>query len=415
METQDVRIRDKPFPGVNDPAGRTLGDEEIAMLTEVIRSARLNRGTGSKVTQLEKAFAARYGVAHCTASTSGTSAIHVALGALELEPGDEVITAPITDMGTVIPILLQNCVPVFADVDSRTLCLDPADLERRITPRTRAVIAVHLVGNACDMDAIMAIGRRHNLIVIEDCAQAYLTEYRGRLVGTIGDAGCFSLQQSKHITAGDGGLTITNNPRLGERMALFANKGWPNYGQSGRDYVMFGVNYRMTELQAAVALAQLPKLDGVVERRVASADAITAGIRDVPGLLPPQAPPNGRHSYWFYPLLTDPAELGMPTAELARRLRELGIPAGHGYIGKPIFLYDLLRKKQVYGHTHYPWDAPGRENLPEVRYEPGACPQTEDALSRLIVLPCNEGFTAQDAQDIVDGIRRAVSGVSGAA
>ena len=406
VESETTKMRTTPFPGVNDPAGRTLGDEEIALLTEVIRSARLNRGAGTMVARLEKEFAAYYGVGHCTASTSGTSAIHVAVGALDLEPGDEVITAPITDMGTVIPILLQNCVPVFADVDPRTLCLDPADVERRITPRTRAIIAVHLVGNACDMDAIMAIARRHNLTVIEDCAQAYLTKYKGKLAGTIGNIGCFSLQQSKHITCGDGGLTITNDARLGERMALFANKGWPNYGKSGRDYVMFGVNYRMTELQAAVALAQLPKLEGVVQRRIAAADALTAAIKDLPGLLPPDVPPGCRYTYWFYSLLTEPDKLGMPTAEFARRLRELGIPAGHGYIGKPIFLYDLLRNKQVYGHTHYPWDAPGREGLPEVRYEEGACPQTEDALSRLVVLPCNEGMTARDAADIATAIRR---------
>jgi perosamine synthetase len=408
-ETKLAPVRTAPFPGINDPAGRTLGDEELALLTEVIRSAKLNRGAGSKVAELERTFAARYGRRFCTTSTSGTAAIHVALGALTLEPGDEVITAPITDMGTVIPILLQNCVPVFADVDPTTLCLDPADVERRITPRTRVIIAVHLVGNACDMDAIMAIARRHNLTVIEDCAQAFLTEYKGRLVGTIGDIGCFSLQQSKHITCGDGGLTITDDERLGERLALFANKGWPNYGKGGRDYVMFGVNYRMTELQAAVVLAQLPKLDGVVARRIAAADAITAAIAGIPGLLPPQSPPGGRHSYWFYPLLTQPEQLGWSTADFARRLRELGIPAGHGYTGKPIFLYDLLRNQQVYGHSHYPWDAPGREGLPPVRYEPGVCPQTEDALARLVVIPCNEGFTAQDAQDIGKAIRLAAS------
>jgi perosamine synthetase len=259
------------------------------------------------------------------------------------------------------------------------------------------------------MDAIMAIARRHDLTVIEDCAQAYLTEYKGHLVGTIGDIGCFSLQQSKHITCGDGGLTIADDARLGERLALFANKGWPNYGKGGRDYVMFGVNYRMTELQAAVALAQLPKLEGVVARRVAAADAVTAAIKGIPGLLPPQAPPNGRHSYWYYPLLTEPQKLGRSTAEFARRLRELGIPTTHGYYGKPVYLYELLRDKQVYGHSHYPWDAPGREGLPEVNYEPGACPQAEATVERLVILPCNEGLTTQDTHDIAEAIRQAAS------
>ncbi len=399
-------VRTDPLPSYSDASGRDLGDEELRELEEVIRSGRLNRGAGKKVTQLEQEFAAWCGRRHATASTSGTAAIHVALGALDLEPGDEVITAPITDMGTIIPILLQNCVPVFADVDPETLTLDPQDLARRLTPKSRAIIPIHLVGHPCDMDPILALARERGLAVIEDACQAYGARYRGQRLGTLGDFGCFSLQQSKHITTGDGGLTVADDDRLGERAALFANKGWPNYGQGGRDYVCFGVNYRMTELQAAVARAQLRKLDRIVAARVRAAERITAGIRGLTGVSPPAEREWATPSYWFYSLRVQPERLTVPPAEFARALSAEGVPAGAGYIGKPIFLYDLLRRKQVYGTSRYPWDAPQRAGLPEPRYEPGECPGAERGLNELIVLPMNEYFTDTDCDAIAAAVRK---------
>jgi len=403
-------IRTAPYPIVSNASGRTFGPEELSLLREVIESGSLNRGAGTKVAQLEKQFADFYGVAHCTASTSGTAAIHIALGAINPEPGDEIITAPITDMGTVIPILLQNCIPVFADVDPATFNLDPEDLRRKITDRTKAIIPIHLIGAPCDMDPIMSIAEQHHLFVIEDCSQAYLTEYKGKRVGTFGHFGCFSLQQSKHMSTGDGGLTITNDQALGERADLFANKGWPNYGHGGRDYVMFGVNYRMTELQAAVGLAQLAKLPDVVRARQERAALLTALIAEAPGLLTPAVPQGGTHTYWFYPLRVQQEVLGISTGLFARALSAEGIPASAHYIGKPIFLYDLLRNKRVYGSSHCPWDCP-RSALREVSYEPGACPNTEKALDDLVVLPMNEKFTEQDVRDIAAAIHKVLEGL----
>ena len=192
------------WPRLGIPVGVTWAMRRLAQLTEVIRSGALNRNNGTKVQALEAAWAERHGVRFATAATSGTAAIHVALGALHLEPGDEVITTPITDWGTVGPILAQNCVPVFADIDPRTYCLDPEQAAAAITPRTRAIIAVHLMGQPCDMDAFLDLARRHNLYLIEDCAQSHFATWRGQVVGSIGDIGCFSLQQSKVITTGDG-------------------------------------------------------------------------------------------------------------------------------------------------------------------------------------------------------------------
>src|SRR6266540_7381686 len=214
-------VRSRPEVGRRAP----FGWEELRLLRDAVASQNLCCIGGQMVSAFEREFAEAYGSPYAVASTSGTSAIHVALGALDLNPGDEVITAPITDLGTIIPILYQGAIPVFADIDD-SYNMDPSEVERKITSRTRAIIAVHLFGNPCDMDAMVRIAKRHNVVLIEDCAQAHFAEYKGRYAGTIGDIGCFSFQQSKHMTTGDGGMTITGNKTYYERMKLFADKGF---------------------------------------------------------------------------------------------------------------------------------------------------------------------------------------------
>jgi dTDP-4-amino-4,6-dideoxygalactose transaminase len=234
------------------PKERKVGEDELEELREVIESAWLFRWGGKKVEAFEKAFAERHGVRFAIACTSGTAAIHLAIAALQLDPGDEVITAPITDIGTVTPILKEGGIPIFADIDPETGNIDPESAEKLISPRTKAILVVHLAGNPCDMDAFMDIAKRHNLTLIEDCAQAHLAEYKGKLVGTIGQIGCFSLQQSKHITTGDGGVAITDDEELATKMALFMDKGWERGAMTPhRKYVMLGLNYRMNELTGA--------------------------------------------------------------------------------------------------------------------------------------------------------------------
>ena len=289
--------RTEPFPK------RTpFGDEEIALVTEAIRSQNLFGLGGPKVTALEKDFAALYGAKYAVASTSGTSAIHVAVGTVNPNPGDEIITAPITDAGTIVPIVYQNCIPIFADVDE-TYNMDPADVERKITDRTAAIIVVHLLGTACNMDAMVDIARRHKLPLIEDCSQAHVTKYKGRFLGTLGDIAAFSLQQSKHMTTGDGGVTITSRDEWAERMFLFRDKGWtrkPGWGP--RSYEFLALNYRMTELQGAVALAQVKKVRGVVEKRMELGNYLTEMISDLPGIGTAPVTPGSEHSYWMYAL-----------------------------------------------------------------------------------------------------------------
>jgi dTDP-4-amino-4,6-dideoxygalactose transaminase len=404
-------VRTRPFPTINDSLGRHVGDEELALLEEVIRSGQLNRNTGKKVAALETAWAEMFGVTHAVASTSGTAAIHVAVGALPLNPGDEIITTPITDWGTIGPILAQGCVPVFADVDPRTYSLNPEEVERRVSGRTRAIVAVHLLGQPCDMDAMRQIARRHDLLLVEDCAQAMLAKWRGELVGTMGDIGSFSLQQSKVISTGDGGMTIANDETLGTHAALFADKGWARrVRQSGRrEHRTFGLNYRMTELQGAVALAQLAKAPSFVERRRRAAAVLNEQLAGVPGIETPYVLDGAEPVYWFYLVSLDKAALSVDQPTFTRALRAEGIPITGVHSGEPMYLQEMFQRKQVFGTSHYPFDYAGR-NVDDVDYSRGLCPVAEEltdpARSRSFLVPCNEGVTEEDAAEMAAAIRK---------
>ena len=257
------------------PDGNKFGKEELRELTDVVNSGTMSRFGGTKVEQFENEFAEIHGAKYGIASSSGTASLHIAIGMLNPSPGDEIIVAPITDIGSVIPILAQTAIPIFCDVRRDTFNMDPKDIERKITDKTKAIMVVHVFGNPCDMDAIMGIAGRHNLAVIEDCSQAHLSEYKGRLVGTIGDIACFSLQQSKHITCGDGGIVLTNNDDYGTRGKLFMDKGWDRSLDGPPKYRIFAPNYRMNELSGAVALAQVRKMRDVVALRRARGDLLS--------------------------------------------------------------------------------------------------------------------------------------------
>lgn len=387
---------------------REIGEPEARHLQRVFEQQVMNRWSGGRlVDEFEEAFARFYGAGMAVASTSGTAAIHIAVGAIDPDPGDEIITSPITDIGTVIPIVAQNAIPVFADVDPDTFNIDPDDLERRITPRTRAIIPVHLGGNPCDMDRILAIARARGLRVIEDCSQCYCGEYRGTWTGRLGDFGCFSLQQSKHMTTGDGGITITDDIDLGERAKKFGAKGRPLYTPDGaRHYHSFGFNYNMTELQAAVALGQLERLRGVCESRTRHGERLTQLLAGLPGIRPQRVLEGCRSVYWFYAMRLVEVEAGLSPRRFAECMRAEGIPCGVHYIGKPIFLYESLRNKRVYGTSHFPWSL--QDPATAVRYEEGECPNTERVLSEMITLPIHEKFTDRDIRDIADAAEKVI-------
>lgn len=395
-------VRTTPLPSVGNKSGRDIGQEELANLTEVINTGTLFRYGGKFVDQLENEFSAMLGMKHGISSTSGTSALHIAIAAIGPNPGDEIITAPITDMGTLIGILAQNAIPVFADLDPKTYTIMPESVEALITEKTKAIIPVHLFGQTADMDPILAIGKKYGIKVIEDCCQAYFSEYKGRLSGTMGDINAFSMQQSKHMTTGDGGITVTNDDALNTRAKLFMDKGWPREPGVPREYLFLGMNYRMNELTGAVAVAQMRKVQSVVERRRKVADAMTKLISTAPGVNLPYVRENCKHSWWLYPITIDPAVLKCTSAEFAQALSKEGIPASVGYIGKPIFTTEIFQKQRVYGYG-CPFTC---QHTTPREYKESDTPNTLKILADIMPLSINEYFTQKDIEDYGTAINK---------
>lgn len=391
------------LPSDQDATGRTLGEEEIALLIEVIRSGTLTSTKGTFVKTFEEQFAATLGVRHVYACASGSAAVHTAIAAIDPTPGDEIITSPITDMGALTPILYQGAIPVFADVDPKTYNVTALSIEPRLSQRTRAIIVTHLFGNPCEMGEIMELANSRGIPVIEDCAQAFLTEYDNRRVGTIGAIGCFSLQQGKHMTTGEGGLVTTNDEQLARRMFLFINKAW-GYGDSNPDHYFLALNYRLSELQGAVALAQLAKLDWVVESRIRSAEMLTDELQELRGIETPLVHPKSKHVYWKYCLRVDGRVIADGAQGMARALKEKGIASAPRYIQKPAFMCEVFQKQRTFGQSNYPFNLARAE---AVDYRPENFPGTFEALEGVLVLPWNERYTKEHVHYIADAIREA--------
>ncbi len=397
-----------PLLSDRNAGGRSLGEEELSLLKEVIESGNLFTIGGTKAPQFEHELEEMFGIAHARAVCSGSAAVHTALGALDIAPGDEIVTSPITDMGAISPILFQGAVPVFADVDPDTLNVTAGTLEPRITDRTRAIVITHLFGNPCDMHPIMALAKARGIPVVEDAAQAYLATYNGKLVGTIADIGAFSLQQTKQMTCGEGGFVITNSGDLARRARLWADKGW-GYGDPSPDHEFLGLNYRMTELQAAVALAQLRKLRDMVAQRVRMADLLRDLLADVPGLTPLPTTPGATQTYWKFVLLVNRSELGIGPDDIGKELKELGVWNAPRYIVKPAFMCKQFQERITFGDTRYPYSshagAPDVERLDDY-------PGCRDGLAQVLVLPWTERyeevhvkFIAQQVREVVERLR----------
>ncbi len=395
-------VRTCPFP-----RRQPFGEDDLKEVREALESQDLFFTSGNKIAALEREFAEKYGARYAVATTSGTAAVHMAVAALNAGPGDEIITAPVTDFGTIAGIIFQGLIPVFADWKPGTFNMDPAEVEKKITGRTRGLIAVHLFGNPCDMDAIVAAAARHKLTVIEDCAQAYCTSYKGKWVGSIGDIGTFSMQQTKHLPAGEGGMTITGNPDYAMRMALFRDKGWENRNRWGpRTYTFLGLNYRMNELTGAVARAQLRKVEGVVRAMNRLGNLLTDLIKDIDGIFPCPVTPGGEHSYWLYAFRVT----GFDPQKFIDVLKAEGIPAAWGYTITPIYLCtDALAHKRTFGDTSYPFDSPYVDG--SIEYKEGLCPVAERELKEIGTLRFYENWSEEDIRDVAEAFRKAAAGL----
>ena len=366
---------------------KCFGEEELANLREVLESGELWRGTfGNFVPKFEEAIGKYYGRKYVHAVNSGTSANEAAVAGLGLVPGDEVICPATVPIFVSLPVFSAGCIPVFADVDPRTLIISPEGIEACISDKTKAVVVVHLWGQPAPMDDILKIANKYNLKVVEDCAQAYDCYYKGKKAGTFGDVACFSLQQSKHITSGEGGFIITDDPEIYKKSAMYSNSGmaWYHFGVEPlrsqsvggiptRGHFYFGHDHRMSELQGAVALAQLGKIEKFNAVRRQLVDIIEGELRDTPGLLLAYKYPDTIPNYWVYPIMLNPEETKLNAAEVSKLCREeQGI--GIGCYSEINYLEQIYQELENKGTTPYGFP------LPEyVHYRLGICPKAEES------------------------------------
>jgi len=374
---------------VSPTAGPRWGDPERQQLDAMLQQNSLFYWHGPQTALLTERFREVCPVKWVQTCSSGTAAIHIAVAAAGIGLGDEVITSPITDIGSVIGVLYQQAVPVFADLGVGTHNLDPADVERRITPRTKAIIAVHLTGNPCDLDTLKALADRHNLVLIEDCAQAWGARYRGRPIGTVGHFGCFSLQNSKHITCGDGGVVGSSDERFGPLLQKYGDKGGDRVKWGG--FNAFATNYRMSEPQAAVAAAQLTRLEAIAAKRARLGNLLTENIADLPGIIPHEVHPQDRAVYWFYYFRLRPGAFKCDRSRFTRALSAEGASVRGGYIGVPLYGEPVFQN-----HGFFAGRWPVKEmGLTEMDFSKHKCPNAESMLTEGIRVPIYEYMTEE--------------------
>lgn len=389
------------LPSDQDSSGRTLGAEELRYLTEAIESGTLSTTKGKFGKMLEKAFAEALGAKHAYACTSGSAAIHIAVAAVNPNPGDEIITTSITDMGALTPLMYRGAIPVFAEVDTKTLNVTAETIEKQISPRTKAIIVTHLFGNPCEMGPIMELAAKHDLFVIEDSAQTFLAKVDGKMAGTIGHVGCFSLQQGKHMTTGEGGMVVTNDDAIARRMFLYINKAW-GYGDANADHYFMALNYRMSELQAAVALGQLEKLQECVDNRSRTAGQLTEMLQGIDGIETPVIAENSTHVYWKYCLTVDDSKIEGGSVGMANLLKEKNIFSAPRYIVKPAFMCQVFQEKNTLGDSQFPFNLARPE---AIEYKMEKYPDTAKALHDVLVLPWNEKYTEEHVAYIAENVR----------
>ena len=389
---------------VKTPAGsgRRWGEPERKQLEAMLQQGSLFYWEGPQTRLLTERFQEVCPVKYVQTCSSGTAAIHIAVGAAGIGLGDEVITSPVTDIGTVIGVLYQQAVPVFADLGPGTYNLDVADVQRRITPKTKAIIAVHLTGNPCDLDALRALADRHKLVLIEDCAQAWGAKSRGRPIGTVGHMACFSLQNSKHITCGDGGVVGASDERFGRLLQRFGDKGGDRHRWGG--HPVFATNYRMSEPQAAVAAAQLTRLEAIAAKRARLGNLLTEKIANLAGIIPHQVHPQDRAVYWFYMFRLRPEAFRCGRSEFVKALLAEGVSATGGYIKVPLYGEPVFRE-----HGFFAGRWPVKEmGLTTMDFTKHKCAEAEAILATGIRVPIDEHMTEDYILEVAQAIQKVV-------
>jgi perosamine synthetase len=381
-----------PVRATTLPYGRhEIDEDDIAAVAAVLRSDWLTGGP--LVGEFERAFAAKTGAADAVAVNSGTAALHAAMFALGIGPGDEVIVPPMTFAASANAVLYQGGTPVFADIDPSTLLIDPAAADARVTPRTKAIVAVDYAGQPCAYEPLRAVARRHGLKIVADACHALGARDNGRPAGALADLSAFSLHPVKHVTTGEGGMLTTDDPEFADRARRFRNHGITVDERQRRvqaswkyDIVELGYNYRLSDMQCALGLSQLRKLDERIARRQAIAEKYRTAFASLPEVKPLAVRPGVFHAYHLFVVRLDLARLACDRATIFGALRSEGIGVNVHYI--PVHLQPLYRTRLGTG--------------------PGLCPAAEAAYEDILTLPMFPAMTAGDVDDVVEAVTKVI-------
>lgn len=415
-------IRTKLFPAYN-----TIGEEEKTAVMKVLESGNLSQFLGAwhkdfyggpTVQQFEKNWSEIFGSKYSISVNSNTSGLFTAIGACGIAAGDEVIVSPYSMSASAIAPMIYGAVPVFADIDYDNYGLSPESIEKCITPRTKAILIVHIFGNPAKMDEIMAIAKKYNLFVIEDCAQAPMATYKNKFVGTIGDIGIFSLNYHKHIHTGEGGVIVTNNEKLAERSFLIRNHGENIIEPKGIEDIWntFGYNFRMTEIEAAIGIEQLKKLPSLIDERIKNANYLAKKIAEIPGIIAPVIELHSKHVYYQQPFKFKKEIVGIDRntfinsvkAEIPSAvLREDTPLLAMGYV-KPLYLLPIFQKRA----THCSFNCEKYKGT--IDYSKGICPNVEklhfeELFSHEYMRP---GMTKTDIDDVVNAFHKVAENIN---
>lgn len=392
------KVRTKPWP----EKGMRFGDEELKELKEALEQNTLFYIYGQKTKQLCAKMAKMCGSKHVVACSSGSGAVHGSIKACGVGPGDEVITSPITDAGTILGIIYEGAIPVFADIDRTSYNITAATIEERISKRTKAVIVVHLAGVPADIKPIVRLCRKHDIKVIEDCAQSWGTKVDDQWVGTFGDIGTFSFNDYKHLSAGEGGLIVTDDYDLYATAWRAIDKCYDRL--TGERSVYFvAPNYRITELQSAVGIAQLGKLRKICSVRHRLGDRLGAGLKGIRGVSPHKVPKGGYATYWFYLAQIDPEYLGVDAPTFGKAMNAEGIPGSGRLYMQPVYLtYPYLRNKTAFHHSRYPFTLARKS----IQYGEGYCPVAETAPKNVFYFPMSEWLSSKEIDDTIAAAKK---------
>jgi perosamine synthetase len=385
-------VRKRPFPSYS----AVIDDREVNAVVKVLKSGRLRRGP--QVEEFEGKLAKYFNVKHAVAVFNGTVALHVAVAALDLGPGDEMIVPTYTFVASPNAALYQCAVPIFSDIHPSYYNIDPSGLEKLISDKTKGIMVVHMHGHPGDMDPIMEIAEKHGLWVVEDNAQSSGATYKGKLVGTFGAASTFSLVEGKIMVTGEGGFCLTNDDKIAEKMGRIQNFFRLKPTSNIHNFYGIGYNYRMTEMQAAMGIVQLERLDDMVAKRRRNAEYLTRHIKKIEGVYPPMEMPWAKHVYYVYLLRVDTAKLGVSTDQFKAALTAEGIPITPERSTALCHLTDLYKRKIGYGKTSVPFKCDFYDK--DIEYREGQCPVAESIAKEVFWL--TDALVVLEREDLDD-------------